>query len=39
LKGKKPMKKNVVAIDNVLCGKLQCFPQLNKIKKPFREIV
>jgi hypothetical protein len=27
LEGKKPMRKNIVAIDNVLWGKLQCFPQ------------
>ena len=27
LEGKKPMRKNVVAIDNVLWGKLQCFLQ------------
>jgi hypothetical protein len=30
LEGKKPIRKNVVAIDNVLWGKLHCFP--NKIK-------
>jgi hypothetical protein len=27
LEGKKSVRKNVVAIDNVLWGKLQCFPQ------------
>jgi hypothetical protein len=27
LEGKKPMKKNIVAIDNVLWGKLQYFLQ------------
>jgi len=27
LEGKKPVRKNVVIIDNVLWGKLQCFPQ------------
>ena len=27
LEGKKPMRKNVVAIDNVLWGKLYCFSQ------------
>jgi hypothetical protein len=27
LEWKKPMRKNIVAIDNVLWGKLQCFPQ------------
>jgi hypothetical protein len=27
LEGKKPVRKNVVTIDNVLWGKLQCFPQ------------
>ena len=27
LEGNKPVRKNVVIIDNVLWGKLQCFPQ------------
>jgi hypothetical protein len=30
LEGKKLTRKNVVAIDNVLWGKLQCFPQYNR---------
>jgi hypothetical protein len=43
---KKTHKENVVAIDNVLSGKLQCFPQYNRQrqfrknhKKTFREIL
>jgi hypothetical protein len=41
---KKPIRKNIVAIDNILRGKIQCFFQSNRqrkikkkiIKKPFR---